>query len=354
MSDSGLIVRRATPPDESEWLNLLRTAPSASLYHTPAWGRFISSVFGHREEHLLSRRGTTLTGVLPMFRVKAPWSRARLVSLPYDVGSGGTVATDDESVALLVTEAMRVARHDGLHSLELRPAKPVPVLETLGLERSDLVVVSTLPIESHDATWQRVSTDNRQSIRKAAKRGVTVRPATSVEDYVAFYDVYLKVFRAFGTPPYGRRYFTELYHAFHSSGESRLLLAVVDGRIVGGLLAFVFGRGIVSKFAAVLDEVVDLRVYPALYGACIDLSLELGATWLSWGSSSRAQVGLIDFKRRWGATAETAVRYTLSVTGSPPDIERYYDTDGLARRLWKHLPLPATSVFGGLLNRWFC
>jgi hypothetical protein len=347
-------VRRADKTDQRAWSELVAASPGGTLYQTPEWCDFVTAVFGHLPAHLVVERDGNLSGVLPLFRVRTPWSRAKLLSLPYDASSGGPVSRDDDSAAALVREAMQIARAQKVNSLELRMARPVPALEGLGLARSELVINSVVPLSSHDQAWKRVSPDNRQSIRKAARRGVTVRPAASVEDYLAFYDIYLRVFKAFGTPPYSRRYFTELHRRFQGSGASRVLLASVEGRVVGGLLAYTFGRGVVSKFCVALEEAVPLRVYPALYGACIDLSLDLGAEWLSWGSSSRSQAGLIDFKHRWGAEAETAVRYALAVSGSPPDLERYYDTDGLERRVWRRLPLPVTAILGGPLSRWFC
>lgn len=347
-------VRRATPPDEKTWLHLLRQIDTATLYQTSAWCDFVRDVFGHGPEHLVAERNGVVTGVLPLFRVKLPWSRDRLLSLPYDVTSGGPFAADDESAIALANEAMRIARADRLHSLELRLLRPLATLDATELTRSDLVVVSTIPLDSREAAWKRVSADQRQSIRKAMKSGTVVRPASSLEDYLAYYRVYLQVFRGFGTPPYSRRYFVELYRRFHASGEARLQLALVGDQIVGGCLAFAFGRGVVSKSAIVLEHAVDARVYPALYGACIDMSLDLGAEWLSWGSSSRSQKGLIEFKQRWGGVAETSVRYALPVSGVPADMERYYDSDALARRVWRRLPLKVTATLGGPLNRWFC
>jgi len=347
-------VRRAEKTDERAWTELVAASPAATLYQTPEWCDFVTAVFGHRPAHLVVERDGVLRGVLPLFRTRTPWSRTKLVSMPYDVSSGGPVAIDDDAATALVREAMRIAREEKVHSLEFRVARSVPALEGLGLTRSELVVNSTVPLASRDETWKRVSADHRQSIRRAAKRGVTIRPATSVDDYLTFYDIYLRVFKAFGTPPYARRYFTELHKRFHDSGASRVLLASVDGRVVGGLLAFVYGRGVVDKFTVVLEDAVPLRVYPALSGACIDLSLDLGAEWLSWGSSSRSQTGLIDYKKRWGGTEEIALRYALAVRGAPVDLESYYDTDGLHRRAWRKLPLPVTAVLGGPLSRWFC
>jgi lipid II:glycine glycyltransferase (peptidoglycan interpeptide bridge formation enzyme) len=123
---------------------------------------------------------------------------------------------------------------------------------------------------------------------------------------------------------------------------------------VGGLLLFCWGKNLVSKFAACLPEAVPLRAYVALYWRAIQLGLKSGYRRLSWGTSSRDQTGLIEFKERWGARTQPAVLYDLPVKGKIPSIEKYYDSEGLAHRVWRMLPLSATRNIGGLLNRWFC
>ena len=119
-------------------------------------------------------------------------------------------------------------------------------------------------------------------------------------------------------------------------------------------MLFCWQTNLVSKFAACLPEAVPLRAYAALYWQAILLGLDEGYRRLSWGTSSRDQTGLIEFKERWGSQTQPVCVYSLPVRGKAPDLERYYDSHGLTRRLWRKLPLPATRWLGGPLNRWFC
>jgi hypothetical protein len=223
----------------------------------------------------------------------------------------------------------------------------------MGLERAEPVLISDLRIDEGDP-WSRVSSDNRQSIRKAAKRGVVVREATRVEDYEEFYRIYLEAFRAFGTPPYGARYFPTLWRRLGPDRSVRLLVASMEGRIVGGLVMFAGRRNWVSKFAACAPVAVPARGYAALYGAAIDQAIAEGAARLSWGSSAPHQRGLVEFKERWGAVTYPAVLYSLPIRGAVPSLAAYYDEGGFARTVWRRLPIPVTAALGGVLNRWFC
>ncbi len=352
--DPGVIVRPLLASDEARWSAYLAEHPDATLYHTLAWRSVITRVFGHRPLYLLAERSGRVAGVLPLFLVRFPVLGSKLLSLPYDIGSGGPLASDPVAATALAREAVSLSERERVGYLEFRLSGPSEPLEALGLVRNEPVFISDMDLTDRDQVWSRVSADNRQSIRKARSRGVTIREARSLGDCRAFYEVYLRAFRAFGTPPYGPGYFPAVWQELAATGGVRLLLAEVDGRVVGGLVLYCLGRNIISKFAACLAEAVPLRAYAALYGAAIDLALAEGAVRLSWGTSATQQTGLIDFKRRWGASDRLAALYAHAVRRAPPSLARYYDDSGLERRLWRRLPLRVTALGGGLLSRWFC
>jgi hypothetical protein len=347
-------VRQLRETDGERWTHFVAKHPEANLYHTLLWRDVIQEVFGHQPLYLLCEVGGKVCGVLPMFLVKLPWLGSKLVSMPYDIGSGGALTVDDKSECILVERAMELAREMRVSYLELRYGSRRQSLAHLGLQQSEPVLISEMELDSEAQVWARVSEDHRKAIRKAKNRGVTIREAGSFEDFCEFYQVYLRVFRDFGTPPYGANYFPILWRRLQASGAVRLLLAHAGQRCVGGLLFFCWSRNLISKFAACLPEAVPLRAYVALYWRAIQLGLELGYRRLNWGTSSRNQTGLIEFKERWGAHSGPAVLYDLPVRGSIPSIEKYYDSEGFMRRLWRRLPLSATPVVGGLINRWFC
>jgi FemAB-related protein (PEP-CTERM system-associated) len=348
------VVRPLAGEDSAAWDRFLSGHEDAVFYHTLAWRDFIQTVFGHRPFYLLCERDGLVTGVLPMFLVSFPLLGSKLISLPYDIGAGGPLAVDSESVASLARHAMTLAGQLGVGYLQFRCASRQDDLARLDLDESEPVILSEILLGGEQEVWSRIEKDHRKAIRKAQKRGVVTREATSLDDYMDFFAVYLQVFRAFGTPPYGRNYFERLWRDLAATGNVRMILAEVEGRCVGGLLMFAFGRNLTSKFAAVLPDAVPLRAYPALYWRAIEIGLQENFNRLSWGTSSRDQAGLIEFKERWGATSTATALYDLAVKGKVPDIEKYYDSGGLVRRLWRKLPLAVTPVLGSRLNQWFC
>lgn len=314
----------------------------------------VRTVFGHTPRYLVAERDGVLSGAMPLFEVRAPLLGSKLISLPYDIGSGGPLAQDDGSAEALAAAAVTLARARGVGWLECRTGTASPVLEQLGFSRSEPVILSDLFLETGRDPWKAVAKDHRQSVARAAKRGITVREAETVADFDAYYRVYLRAFRDFGTPPYGPSYFPALHAVLRPEGLVRILLAELEGRCVGGMLLFCQGTTWINKIAAVLPEAIPLRAFAALYGYALDLAVKAGVRRLSFGTSSRQQQGLIDFKDRWGAVSAPAAIYQLAVRRRPPSLEKYYDEGGLAQRAWRRLPVALTPRLGHLLNRWFC
>ena len=278
---------KSTTPSIRAGNALSRPTPEANLYHTLQWRDVIREVFGHRPRYLVCGEGNEVHGVLPLFLIKLPLLGSKLVSMPYDIGSGGALVTDDKAERALATRALEVARQARVGYLQLRCGSRRPALEGLGMTESSPVIISDVLLDNKESVWARVKPDHRKDIRKARRRGVTVREAETLDDYLEFYGIYLRVFRAFGTPPYSERYFRALWERLQPQGGVKLLLAQVEGETVGGLQMFSWNRELVSKFAACLPKAVPLRTYPALYWRAMLLGLELGYRRLSWGTSSR-------------------------------------------------------------------
>lgn len=346
------LVRELQPEDAGRWDAYARGVSGASLYHSILWRNFVQEVFGQNPQYLLCEQAGRIAGILPMFHIRLPILGSKLVSIAYDIGSGGALGIDQAVECALIEAAIRRAREQRVNYLELRYSEPHAAAEALGLVKAEPVIITELELDG-ERVWSRMKGDHRRSINTARQRGVVIREGASEADYLAFYRIMLRVFRAFGTPPYGPGYFRALWKLLHPSGASRLLLAYSGERCIGGMLLFCWGKVLIDKFCLALPEAASLRPTAALYARAIELGLELGFEKLNMGTSARTQTGLIEFKERWGATSRPAVFYSLPVQGKVPPIEKYYDSNGIVQKIWRKLPVSLTPL-GGSLYRWFC
>ena len=345
----------ADQPTEQQraWQAYASEHPAMNLYHSLQWRDLLVDVFGLRPRLYMARRGGQVTGLLPVYEVRFPLLGSKFVSLPYEAGSGGPLSEDEESSRALVSAMIDDARAAGAQHVEVRSLAPSPVFEQLGFTVESSVYHSEVDLSDGEAAWKRVGRDQRGKMRKAARSGVTVRQGHSPADYQAYYQVYLRSFHAFGTPPYGTRYYPTVHQRLDHTGQSNLFLAEVEGEAVGGYLLFKWGSRAVNKISCVLPEALRLGVFPALYGHVFGWCIENDVTWLSYGTSAPDDQGLVEYKERWAATTHRVQRCTLALKGRVTPLEDYYKPDTLPKRMWKRLPRVATPLLGHWLNRWF-
>jgi CelD/BcsL family acetyltransferase involved in cellulose biosynthesis len=347
-------VIRDSDADAALWNGFLAEHPGAGPYQTLWWRDVIQEVYGHRPLYTVCEARGEVTGILPLFQVRMRPLRSKLISVPYDMGWGGPLAADEDSEEALARHAGSLAGTLGVGHVELRCASRRKAIEGHAFRLSRPVHLTRLELTDEETLRKGVRKGHKDSLRTARKRGTTVRPAESLADVEAFYRVYLRFFRDFGTPPYGFRYFRTLWERLHPSGNVRLGLAYAGDELLGGLL-LIRGHGVlVNKFTTCLPEAAPEKAYAALYWDALQHGVETGCRLFDFGTSSRAQEGLKRFKERWGGTSTEVHLYALPVKGSVPDVERYYDEEGLVRRLWRKMPLGLTPILGHRLNRWFC
>src|SRR5262245_21089633 len=99
-------VREIASHDTVPWEDFLAKSAGANLYHTPVWRDVVTSCFGHTSVYLLSERANQVTGVLPLFLIRNPILGRKLISLPYDIGSGGAIAADPDSERAFAEQAV--------------------------------------------------------------------------------------------------------------------------------------------------------------------------------------------------------------------------------------------------------
>lgn len=344
----------AGPSAEQEaWQAYARRHPLSNLYHSLTWRDLVRDVFGHRPLFYLARRNGRIVGVLPAYRVHFPVLGTKVVSLPYEAGSGGALADDIDVERALLAALTEEARALSARHVELRVLSASPALHETGFDVVPSVFHSEVDLSDGEGVWKRVGRDQVGKMRKAARAGVTVREGHTREDFEAYYQVYLTAFHSFGTPPYGPDYYPELHRRLKPVDEVQLFLAEHEGSAVGGYLLFRWGSRAVNKIAAVLPSAVPLGVFPALYGHVLQWCIEQGIDWLSYGTSAPDDQGLVGYKERWGATTHRVLRCTLPLKGTVTALEDYYDPNTLPKRLWRRLPRALTPRLGHLLNRWF-
>lgn len=172
--------------------------------------------------------------------------------------------------------------------------------------RGNVVLDLTLGAET---LFQQFAKDRRRNIRFAEKNGVSVRIATTREDFLRAYDIYLAWVDAKSTEAKGeRRTFENFETAQKLTGNRRLFLAESSGNIIA-INTFRFYPGGLFESAAnfSLDEFLHLKPNDLLQWKGIEWACSHGLRRHSLG-------GAHPFLTRFGGTIVPVIRYRLDRT----------------------------------------
>ena len=140
-------------------------------------------------------------------------------------------------------------------------------------------------------------------VRKARKYGVSVRPATTLDDWREYYQVYEDSLDRWGdraTSHYRWELFNEIYQ--RNSPYTRLWLGVYDSRIIVGGLCFYAKRHAVTWHGATLKDYFKLHPMRMLVCEMVKDACDRGYAWFDFNPSGGHE-GVKAFKKSFGAQA---------------------------------------------------
>jgi len=151
-----------------------------------------------------------------------------------------------------------------------------------------------------DAVFKSWSKGHRSAVKKAAREGVWVRRASSLEDWREYYRIYRRSLMRWGekaTSQYG----WELFECFvnRASSNVQLWLSVYDETIVAGALCFYAKNHVVYWHGAALDDYFSIRPVNHLISEIVKELCESGCRWFDFNPSG-GHDGVRAFKKSFG------------------------------------------------------
>jgi FemAB-related protein (PEP-CTERM system-associated) len=344
-----LTVEELTPPLEAAWDRFVKAAPAGTFFHQLGWRWLVERVFDHRAHYLLARRGTEITGVLPLFEMKSLLFGHSLVSIPFAIGGGVVVGGGDDAgtADALVRRARALAERLGVDYLELRSEQPAAA----DLLTKDLYVTFRTDLAEGEEAWlKRMDRKRRQMMNYVAKDAAGFSWTTAgLEELPLFYRLFSESMRHHGTPVYPRLFLEQILDRFPT--QTHLFFVHHQGKPVAGVLNLLF-RDVIMPFYAGADRTVRPRgVDDYLYLSILRWGRENGFRTFDFGRSKRG-TGAYAFKARWGMTeVPLAYQYHLVRARELPNVSPANPKYKALIETWKRLPLPLTQLLGPRIIR---
>ncbi len=342
---SSCLVALLTADRRADWDTYVSSHQDGTLFHTSAWQRAVSEAFGHEAFYLAAVREGRMVGALPMFLVASRIAGRMLVSVPYGVG-GGIVADDDHVAGHLFEAAKSSADKLNCPVIDLRSERAVvpdlPVVDRyVGFRRELPEQVADVP------GW--LPRKARAATRNARdKYGLTAAFGDEhLEDVWRLYSISM---RRLASLTYPYRFFERLVS--HTPGRHWVCVVTWNGRVVAGLVTFLFKDTVMPYFIGTTDAARQCSAANFIYYCVMMRAVEKGYRVFDFGRSRRENIGSYDFKRFNGFEPRPLEYQVYRTPGSlEPNLSPSNPKFGLVRRVWKYLPLCVTRSVGAYVSR---
>ncbi len=323
------------------------------FYYQPAWLNLISQVYGYVVNILTTTNASgEISGFLPVCTMHSPIIGKRVVSLPFS-DHCPLLAEDGTSAEELVKQALRLADVEKARYLELRAGNHPMLGERPELAASLLYVRWFLPLASDlDTIWSALRKPIQRQVKKSESLGVRVRLAQQREEVNHFYRLHLLTrSKKHGMPVQPRRYFLQLWDTFAAQGALQLLLAEYQGNVIAAMLLLAAGATVRYAYGASDEAYLQLAPNNLLMWAAITWGCQHGYQTLDMGRTACDNEGLMEFKRRWGATKEPLTYYYYPRVDGLASMSEQSWKFRLLTNCWRRVPLQVAGPLGGSLYK---
>lgn len=303
------VVRRVDPV---QWSQLISKDQNSTFFHTAQWGECLErSLPGWERFFVVGTVDGYIVAGLPAMKYFKRGFYA-LMSMPFGT-YGGPLAVPGASPAANEQLSQRYFKE----ALAKRVAYAEMVDFPSGVEAGPETGFRPIEDETQildldcgfDELVRRFKPNNRNTIRKAQKSGVTVRRGRRRDDFLRYHSIWLDCSKNWG----GRLRFDEKFFDALSeidNGSVQLWLAEYNRVVIAGLLNFVHNDSVMNWSAVMLRDSRSLSPMNLLHAEAIRDAVNRGYAAYNFGSSAGFK-GVDWFKTRFGTRRLKYRHYVL-------------------------------------------
>src|SRR5271155_1023697 len=329
----------ASDQHAESWNNFVTAHDAGVNYLRWQWKYVMERAFGWRTFYLLAEEFGEIQGVLPLV-----WQNSRLFgnllsSMPY-FSEGGILATRPDVEALLLSEAISLARKLKSKRVELR--QMTKLAADLPLKTDRVVMVLELNPDP-ETIMQRFDSKMRNNVRRCCKKGLKAEFG-GLEFLEDFYEIFARRMRDLGTPVYSKRFFEQILSVFPE--ESFICRVRSQQEILSASFMTGFRNSIEINWSASLPEGRDLKASTFMAWQSMCFAAAKGYCLFDFGRSSIGSPPY-NFKLSWNTRIIPLYWYQWSPSDEKSiELDRGNPQFRVAIEIWKRLPLSVTKVLG--------
>lgn len=281
---------------DPEWDDFLETRPDGCYQQSSLWAK-LKARDGWQYARLVVRKSNQIVGGAQALLKHLP----RFGYVGY-VSKGPVVAYEDPELEEYVLDQLkRLAREERILFLRIQPPHSAGQIAQRLFERGALPSqVSVTPLVTArvdirpepEAVLARMPKKRRSNIRRAERKGVTVR--VGAEEDLKIFNNLRKIHgkrRRYRTGP--ADYFESLWSIFASREKACLLVAEYEGEALAARMNVAFGDVVFASFVADSGNLVELNAQSLMHWKAMLWGKERGCSWYDLGGIDKEVEGYV-------------------------------------------------------------
>jgi CelD/BcsL family acetyltransferase involved in cellulose biosynthesis len=332
--------------DDPAWLGFVAAHPSANAFHHPAWSEVLAATYGYPCSVVAQRDadGKIVAG-LPVARVRQPFGRHRLVSLPF-TDYCPVLADQHADMARFAADLSQWRQDVDASVLEVRDELNSPGSWVQRVGTRHIVDLE----DDSDAVFNRLDRHRiRNWINRAREQGVEAVISDSHEHLADFYRLHCLTRRRLGVPVQPWRFFENLFEKIVARRLGFLVVAQLGGRPVAAAVFLAWNQQLIYKFGASDREDWVRGANHLVLWTAIRWGCQAGYRTLDLGRTDTEHDSLRAFKARWRAH-EVPLIYTH--LGAAPRAARPGPASRALAHIIRRSPTVVCRTVGELLYRY--
>lgn len=307
---SKLKMRIVQHVDETVWRAFLGQNTCANIFHTPEMMQVFAQTEGFKPDFwaALGDDDQMLALFLPVqvTVLDRPLLRKLTTrSVLYGSVLCAPTAAGREALDLLLKTYKRMAKNQVLFT-ELRNMGPMDEFQPI-LTANEFVyeeyVNYLIPLTRSQADmWDAIRSNAQRNVRKARKAGVVIEEVQDKEGVTAAYAVLQQVYKRIQVPLPDESLFQAKFDILYPQGMFKILLAKVEGEIIGALTLLIYNGVMTYWYTGTLREFSSYRASDYLVWYALEFGRTNGYHTFDFGGGGKPdeEYGVRDFKAKFG------------------------------------------------------
>lgn len=335
-----LKIKTAKASDKDTWDNYVLCHPHGIAYQLFAWQEAVARAYKFQSRYLIAENNNKIKGVLPLINFQIPFTKKRLLSLPY-CDAGGPLADDPSIEKRLLKHALKMAQ-PGM--VTLRSTKPFAGLSpetTINNQKARMIL--DLPNGS-DQFLSGLKAKVRSQVKKAFKNGLTSTMG-SLNLLNDFYSVFSENMRDLGSPVHSRKWIQAVLKCYGNRAHTAIVYTPSGEPAAAGVI-LCHPNAVSIPWASSLRRFNMLNPNMLLYWTFLKFAADNNYPAFDFGRSTPGE-GTFRFKKQWGAYPKYLHWADFEKECRPSFSDHSVSANrNLAQSFIRHLPIPAATALG--------